>query len=338
MSETRVRRRVVVAVAAAGLVAAGLVAGALGVGPLAGSAAAEPLSGTVEATEADLGFTVPGRIARVDVREGAHVQEGDVLAVLDTADLAAALAAAVAGRDAQQARLREAERGPRGEQRASLQAALRAAEQRAAEAVREEARARRLHEGGAISAQRLEQATTTAAVAAAARDQALEAVQMASAGATVDELEQVRATTRQADAAVARARAALDGAILRAPMAGVITLRHREPGEIVAAGMPVLSVQDPGDRWVRVYVPEPRMPSIRLGDTVVLRPADDPSTDLTGTIVFVGTEAEFTPRNVQTDEERAKLVYPVRVRIERDADQRLKPGLPADVLIHVGER
>jgi hypothetical protein len=110
-----------------------------------------------------------------------------------------------------------------------------------------------------------------------------------------------------------------------------VTVRHREPGEIVPAGSPVVTLIDPKDRWVRIYVKEDRVGSVRLGGRAAITSDTYPGKAYSGQVAFIASEAEFTPKNVQTKEERVKLVYAIKVRITGDPGFELKPGLPADV-------
>jgi HlyD family secretion protein len=130
---------------------------------------------------------------------------------------------------------------------------------------------------------------------------------------------------------VAQIDATLDFAVVRAPFDGLITVRHRELGETVAAGTPVLTLMNPDDRWVRIYVRADEVGRINIGHPATI--TGDAYSDRTydGRVVFIASEAEFTPRNVQTTEERVKLVYRVKVQIVGDASFDLKPGLAADV-------
>ena len=142
-----------------------------------------------------------------------------------------------------------------------------------------------------------------------------------------------RAQVEQAAAQVTRAEAALANARVVAPFPGVVTVRHREPGEVVSPGAPVLSLLDPDDRWVRIYVREDQIGRVHIGMAARIVSDTWPDRVYDGEVVFVGSQAEFTPRNVQTPEERTKLVYPVKVRITGDPDFALKPGIPADVTL-----
>jgi len=290
-------------------------------------------SGTVEATDADLGFQLPGRVATVSVREGDAVTAGTELARLDTGELEAGLAAAEAQLEAARARLVELEAGARPQEVATAEAALRSAEQRALEALREAERARTLHGGGAVSRQALDQAETALDVADASLAQAREQLALVREGARAEAIRAQRAAVAQAEANVARAQATLTHAIIVAPFAGVVTVRHREPGEAVAAGMPVVTLLDPDDRWVRIYIREDRIGRVSLGMGADIASDTYPDRRHRGEVVFIGDEAEFTPRNVQTAEDRVRLVYPVKVRIVGDEAFELKPGIPADVTL-----
>ena len=100
----------------------------------------------------------------------------------------------------------------------------------------------------------------------------------------------------------------------------------------------MLTLLDPDDRWVRIYVAEDRVGRVALGQSAEVTSDSWPDSVYRGRVVHIGSEAEFTPRNVQTPEERTRLVYPVKVRIESDPGFDLKPGVPADVRIEIGDR
>jgi len=288
-------------------------------------------SGTVEATEALLGFQVPGRIEAVLVSEGDDVAAGQELARLDRSELTARLAGAQAQARAARAMLTELERGFRPEELAQARAALRAAEQRQVEAERERDRSQRLYEGGAISRQAFEQAETAATVAETQQEQAKEQLALLEAGPRRERIEAQRAAVHQAEAAVSQAEASLTNAVIMAPFAGVITVRHREPGETVPAGGAVLTLMNPNDRWVRIYLRGDVVGRAALGQGATITADAYRDKTYSGEVAFIAREAEFTPRNVQTAEERVKLVYAVKVRITDDPTFDLKPGLAADV-------
>jgi HlyD family secretion protein len=288
-------------------------------------------SGTVEATSADLGFQVPGRLLVISAREGDVVVADSELARLDTRELDAARAAAEAQLEAAAARLAELEAGARPQELATAEAGVRSAEQRAREATRDAERTRALFAGGAVSRQALDRAETALDVAEAALSQARGQLALIAEGPRTEAIRAQRAAVAQARANVARAEAALSQAIVTAPFGGVITVRHRQPGETVGAGAPVLTLLDPSDRWVRIYIREDQIGRVSLGMAAEIVADSYPDRVHHGQVVFIGDEAEFTPRNVQTTEDRVRLVYPVKVRIVGDGAFELKPGVPADV-------
>jgi HlyD family secretion protein len=295
-------------------------------------------SGTVEATDADLGFQSAGRVVAIEVEEGDSVAAGAELARLDTRDLEAALEGARAQLEGAEARLLELERGARPQEVVTAEAAVRAAATRADEARLERDRASTLFAGGATSRQALDRAESSVRLAEAALEQAEEQLALVEEGPRSETVRAQQAVVAQARANIARAEAAISHAVVTAPFDGIVTLRHREPGEAVTPGAPVLTILAPDDRWVRIYVPEDQMGRVRLGLRAEIVSDTYPDRPYGGEVVFIGSEAEFTPRNVQTAEERTKLVYPVKVRIDGDPDFTLKPGIPVDVtLVEPGE-
>ncbi len=290
-------------------------------------------SGTVEATEARMGFETGGRLLAVGPHEGDAVAAGAELARLDRAELEARRAQAVAQVEAAAARLAELLAGARREEIAQAEAQRGAAAEQLGEADRELARTRILVEGGATPREALDKAQTARDVAAERVKQAGEQVALLRRGPRREQVEAQRAVVEQARAQVAAADVALAHTTLRAPFAGVISVRHREPGEVVAPGAPVLTLLRRDDRWVRIYVPEDRLGAVPLGAAATLRSDTYPDKTYRGTVTFLASEAEFTPKNVQTQEERVRLVYAAKVRIVDDARFELKPGLPVDVEI-----
>jgi len=290
-------------------------------------------SGTVEATDADLGFQVAGRVLEISVEEGDAVPAGRELARLDTRELDAALVGAQAQLEAAVARLVELERGARPQEVVTAEAAVRAAATRAEEARMERERATTLFDGGAISRQALDRAASAYEVAAAGLEQAEEQLALVEEGPRTETVRAQTAVVAQARANVARAEATLANAVVTAPFDGIVTIVHREPGESVTPGAPAITLLAPDDRWVRIYVPENQMGRVQLGLRAAIVSDTYPDRVYDGEVIFVGSEAEFTPRNVQTAEERTKLVYPVRVRVSDDPGFELKPGIPVDVTL-----
>jgi HlyD family secretion protein len=288
-------------------------------------------SGTVEATDAQLGFQTPGRLISIAPREGDRVTAGQELARLERSELEARHEQAEAQVQAARAALAELDQGARQEEIAQARAALAAASDRRADAERDLDRTRRLFDGGAVSREALDKAQTALDVIRNQQTQASEQLRLLQAGPREERKDAARAQIAQAEAAVRGVEATLGNTVLTAPFDGVVTVRHREPGEIVPAGSPVLTVMDPASRYVRIYIPENRVGAVRLGTRATISADTYPGKTYPGEVSFIASEAEFTPKSVQTTEERVRLVYEVKVRVTGDPKFDLKPGLPADV-------
>jgi multidrug resistance efflux pump len=170
------------------------------------------------------------------------------------------------------------------------------------------------------------------AAAQAAPKQAEAAVEQARVGVEQAEarLEQAQASVEQAQAELDLIEVQLDKLVVYASDAGVVLSRNVEPGEVIAAGAPVMSIGRLGDLTITVYVPEDRYGAIRLGEEATVTVDSFPGETFPASVVYIADQAEFTPRNVQTEEGRRSTVFAVELSID-DASGRLKPGMPADV-------
>jgi HlyD family secretion protein len=295
-------------------------------------------SGTVEATEARLGFAVGGRIEEIAVREGDPVEAGAELARLDRSEMLARRDEAQARIDSARALLRELERGSREEEVAQARTARDAAGRRLEDAERDVERSRTLHQGGAIPKEALDKAELAVELAGKDLQRAEDELRLLEAGPRRERIDAQRAALAQSEAALRATDAALDYMTLEAPFDGLVTVRHREPGEAVSPGAAVLTLMNPSDRWVRIYIREDRIGAVRVGASAEIRCDTFPEKTYAGEVRFIASEAEFTPKNVQTAEERVRLVYAVEVRITSDPTGDLKPGMPADVRLDAESR
>jgi HlyD family secretion protein len=304
---------------------------------LRGGGANEPLdaSGTVEATDAQLGFQVAGRIDTILVQEGDRVRADQELARLDQTELRARRQQAAAQLAAAQATLTELERGNRAQDVQQGRDQVTAANQRLADAQRDLDRTRRLFDGGAVSREALDKAQLAFDVAQSQHDQAAQQLQLLEIGPRPERIAAQRAAVAAAQATVQQIDALLGNAVIRAPFDGVVTVKDREIGETVSPGAPVLTVTNLNDRWVRIYIPETRIGAVHLGEGATITADTYRGRKYRGAVSFIASEAEFTPKNVQTKDERVKLVYAVKVRITSDSTYDLKPGIPADVQLGV---
>ncbi len=285
-------------------------------------------SGHVEATEVRLAAKVGGRLVELPFHEGDAVKAGQTVARLDTTDAGLELARAVADRDRADAQLRLLLAGSRQEDVRQAREDLARAEADLESAQTDLTRLEGLTARGTATVKAADDARTRrdmAARSAAARKAVLDKLV---AGARREEIDAARAQKAAADASVAIIRQRIADATVASPSDGVITERATEPGEVLPAGALLYVLTDVGHPWLNVFVDEPALARIRLGDAVRVR-VDGRKEDFTGKVTYVSQVAEFTPKNVQTPEERAKLVFKVKVGLE-NAQGVFKPGMPAD--------
>ena len=308
-----------------------------------GSGGEGPLraSGYVEATEVRVAPEVGGRIIELAVEEGDRVTVDALIARLDTSDTELAIRRADAERAQAVAQLRLLQAGARAEdvrqalaQAGSAQAEVTAAESELRSASADLARFEALLASNAGSRKQRDDAATRREVAVARAESsreraraAAEAVARLRAGARREELAAAQARVAAVDAQIAALQKSLADAIVKSPVGGVITARLADRGELVAPRAPIVVVTDLDRAWANVYVDEPVVPRLTLGQAVPL--VTDAQQRLDGTITFISPKAEFTPRNVQTAEERTKLVY--RIKVTTDNRQGiLKTGMPVE--------
>lgn len=299
------------------------------------------VSGYVEATEVQVAPEVGGRIVELVVNEGDRVAAGDLIARLDTRDVELGLKRLQAERQQAQAQLRLLLAGARVEdvrqaeaQVKGAEADVKAAQVEVASATADLERFDTLLKSNSGSQKQRDDAGTRRDVAAARLNAATERVAAARetlarlrAGARVEEIDAARARVAVVDAQIASLEKTLGDATVVSPLTGVVTTKLVDQGEIVAPRTPLVVVADLDHAWANVYVDEPLVPRLTLGQKATL--VTDAGQRLEGTVTFISAKAEFTPRNVQTAEERAKLVYRLKVTVDNRAGV-LKQGMPVE--------
>ena len=302
---------------------------------------ANRVSGYVEATEVRVAPEVGGRLIEVKVAEGDRVNAGDLVARIDTADTDLALRRVTAERQQAEAQLALLRAGSRQEdirqaaaQVESAQADVRAAQAELDAATADVERFENLLRANAGSVKQRDDAVTRRNVAAAHVRAAQERARGASdalarqrAGARPQEIDAARARVSTVDAQIAALQKSVADATLTAPVGGIVTSKLLDAGEMVAPRAPVVVITDLDHAWANVYVDERVVPRLKIGQPATL--ITDAGQRLNGTITFISPKAEFTPRNVQTAEERSKLVYRVKVTTDNRGGV-LKPGMPVE--------
>ena len=285
--------------------------------------------GTLEMVEVDVGPLQPARAVRVLVQEGDVVHPGDTLAVFVTPTLAASEAQAAARLDAARDLSREVERGSRPAEIARAEFEVRAAEAEAERAAADLGRLAPLAARGDISKAQLDVAQAAARATGGRRDAAREVLRLVREGPRVERKSAAAAEVRGAAAAAAAIRATVNDLVLIATVDGVVTSRNAEPGEVLAAGQSAITLGQPARPWARIYVSQFVLPRLAIGDTLSAQ-LDGDTTHYRGRIASIATKAEFTPRVALTEQERADLLFGVKVEFG-DHAQRLRAGLPITV-------
>jgi HlyD family secretion protein len=324
------RRRIIGIVALVALVVATLATRGFGLFASAGNNTLT-LHGNVDIRQVDLGFRVSGRIAAIPFDEGARVSEGAVLASLDPAPLRDQLNAAEAQIAVAGAELDKRRNGNRPQDIAQAQAKLADAEAMLAVAREDYDRRAELVKTGAVSRALFDSTAAKYRSALAQVHAAQEALSLQRAGARREDIASAEAQHQQAAAQAAKSKTDLNDAVLRAPNAGTILTRAREPGAIVQSGETVLTLTIDRPLRVRAYIPEPDLSRISPGMAVTVK-ADGNDKAYHGTIGAIASTAEFTPKTVQTEALRTDLVYRVRV-IVTDPDDALRQGAPVTISI-----
>jgi HlyD family secretion protein len=300
------------------------------------------VSGHIEADDVQVAAEVGGRVLELHAGEGDRVTAGQPVARLDTRDAELAIARARAERAQADAQLRLLLAGSRPEdiRQAAAQSTAADAEIGAAQSELENAEAdleryEALLRANAGARKARDDARARRDVArdrlAAARERATatrEGAARVKAGARREEIEAARARVQAVDAQIATLEKAVADATVTAPLAGVVTTRLVNVGEMVAPRAPLMVITDLDHAWGEVFVDEPIVPRLVLGQPATLY-TDAGGSGIPGTITFISPKAEFTPRNVQTAEERSRLVYRIKVSVDNSSGV-LKAGMPVE--------
>ncbi|MEP6767617.1 MAG: efflux RND transporter periplasmic adaptor subunit [Acidobacteriota bacterium] len=275
------------------------------------------LSGSIEARDVEVGSLIGGRVSRVPVSEGARVSRGQPLVVFETDLIELQLRQQDARVAEARANLARIERGPRSEDVARSRA-------EADNAERERRRQRALLDQGVIGQQQYDTVATSARMS-------LETLREKERGSRAEDVAAGRAGLQREEAQLAYLQRQRQESIVAAPADGVLESIDLRPGDLVAPNQPVAKLIEPSQIWVRVYVPEPSLGRVRVGQTASVRVDTFPKRDFSGRVVEIRTSAEYTPRNVQTLDQRMDTVFGVKIAI--DPAPELKPGMAASVVI-----
>ena len=288
------------------------------------------LSGNIEAHESLVSFKVAGRIVALPIEEGATVESGSLLARIDKDDYQQQVAVDQATAHLRSRQLTLALAGSRKQDVEAARLAVLDAQADLDQKKKDYARYEALYEKDEIPGQTRDVAATSVTRAQMTYDRAQQTYNELVEGTRQEELAVDRANVHQATQITDLSRIRLKYTVLYAPFNGVVLVRQAELGEVVSPGTPIVTLADLDHLWARVYVPETDLGKVHWGQVVDVHTDSFPNRTYPGRISFISSEAEFTPKSVQTEKERVTLVYRIKVDMD-NPDHALKPGMPADV-------
>ncbi len=292
------------------------------------------LSGIIEGKEVEVSSKLPGRIKEIYVDEGDRVKENDIIAVIDSLDYEIQKKQIEAVVESASANLKLLERGARREDIRVAEELLKQAEANLRNAERDFNRAKRLLEEKSITEKQWEDAKTKYEFALAQFKQSEENLKKLKKGAREEEIELAKAKLKEAMASLEAIENKIKDCKIYAPIDGIVSVKFRERGEMVTAGTPIVKIVNTEKVYIYVYIPEREIGLIKIGGIAEVRVDSFPERKFEGKIVYISPEAEFTPKQIQTEDERTKLVFKTKIEVE-NREGIFKIGMPADAFIKV---
>ncbi|VBB06354.1 rnd efflux pump membrane fusion protein barrel-sandwich domain [Lucifera butyrica] len=289
-------------------------------------------TGTIEVTRADITAKVSGYIQHMSFQAGDRVKNGQVMLTIDRPDLKAQLLRDEAALAKARAQLDDLVKGSRSQEKEEAAASLTSARAVYEKAKLDWDRYRMLYAHNAISAQQLDAAQSAYEVAHSSLQTAESQQSLVNEGNRADVIEAQKLEVARSKAIVAASRTQVDDTTVHSPLNGLILTKNFENGEYVNAGVPIATVGDMSDAWVKIYVASSQLGLLKIGQPAIVKIDSFPDRKFQGEIKEISQNAEFTPRQSITERERANLVFAVKVKID-NRDGLLKPGMPADVVL-----
>jgi HlyD family secretion protein len=289
-------------------------------------------SGTIESVNVTVSSKVAGQILKLNFNEGDKVKAGDQLVELDHDMLDIQLRQAESGVDLANAQLKLLRSGARKEDIKQTEELLKQAKINLDLAYKDKARIVELYNGNATTEQQYDAAISRYDVALAQYNQARENLNKVKSIIRPEEIEQAQANLKRSIAGVDLLKESIDECRIFAPVSGVVSKKFVEAGEIISPSTSILRISNLETVDLVIYIPETDLAKVKLGQDAEVQIDAFKDKTYTGKIIFISPEAEFTPKNIQTPDERTKLVFAVKIRIP-NPQMELKPGLPADAIL-----
>lgn len=294
------------------------------------------VSGNIEAVEVDLSFRIAGQINSLPIEEGDRIKKDQAIATLDTDTLQAQRGAGQSEIANLRAVLDELEEGSRAENIEAARALAKSAESKMKNAQDEYDRYLPLFKQGAISASAFDSKSTALKVASEDYNNSMQRLQELEKGPREQQIRAARARLERAQWELKRISLDIEHSSLNSPVSGVVLVKANEAGEVVLPGATVATVAAIDEVWLKGYIGEDKLGKVKLGQKAQITTDTYPNKVYVGSVTFISSRAEFTPKNVQTKEERVKQVYRVKITIP-NPNQELKIGMPAEGYILTGE-
>jgi len=290
------------------------------------------ISGNIEAHESVVSFKVQGRIMELPVQEGQYVKQGDLLARLDDDDYRQQVSVDEATVGMRKAELELSVAGSRVQE---IQVAKQTLIDARADLELKRAEFRRrqelLAEQG-VSDEDIDRAASQLKRAQATYERAKQTYDQVVEGTRKEEVAVRRANLGSAREALQMSRLKLNYTVLSAPVSGVVLVRQAELGEVVSAGTPVVTIADVDHLWMRGYLNETDLGRVKWGQSATIHTDTFSDKIYQGRVSFISSQAEFTPKSVETHKERVTLVYRIKIDLD-NPNHELKPGMPAEAVI-----
>jgi HlyD family secretion protein len=290
------------------------------------------VSGIIEAVETEIRSQVQGEVKQILVREGQYIDKGDLMCLLDNEKLYLRLNQARAGLEGTKLKLKLFRKGTKKELIAVAKNQLESAEEELELARKDQERMAMLFSEGAVSQTQKEQADLRLKVSIDRYESAEENYRLALRGKEKEEIEMVEAEMKSLQAQEQLLLRQIQDSEIKSPINGYLNIKHVEVGELALPGTILFSLIDLTQTYVKTYVPEGYIGRIKIGDKVEVFSDSLPEKVFRGKVNYISDKAEFAPKDIQTKEERLKLVFMIKSYLE-NSDRELKPGMPVDVRI-----
>jgi HlyD family secretion protein len=291
-------------------------------------------SGNIESTNVTVSSKVNGEIEKILFDEGQIVKEGDTVMIIDHETLQYQLDQAAAGVDVAKAQLALLKKGAREEDISQAEEGVKQAQINFNLAQKDKDRMEKLYEAKSISQNQYDNASAKFELTQAQLKSAKENLAKLKNFARPEEIRQAEANLNKQIAAADLLKKNIRDSFVQSPLNGFIVDKYFERGETVTQMSSLFKVADLSKVDLKIYVTEEELGKVKLGQNADITVDAYPNKTYKGKVIYISPEAEFTPKNIQTKDERTKLVFAVKVRVV-NPEYELKPGMPADAVVHI---